>query len=415
MTLDLRPLEGAKVRLEPLLARHVSGAWLSWMNDSEVCRDNRHGSGYTAEKLRAYVAEVSISHDTLAYAIILKDGNRHVGNASLNSISNTSRSAEISLLIGERNAWGKGVGTEACRLLLEHVFGSLDLHRVFVGATARNAAMARIAARLGMVEEGVLRDAFLKDGFHHDVVQWSKTNPKHPGALRVVVLTRYGNLMGLEYLKGFREAGIRVHSVVFEGDAYAERDRAIVAERTGGLYAPLFLGDALGNTAPRIHYVKDHGSAACEELLAALDPGVLILGGTAVLSERILRKARKGVLNCHPGILPGYRGCSCVEWAILNDDPVGATCHLATAKIDSGPIIYQADMPVRRGEGYAQVRTRMIAHQRDVMVGGLRRFLEKQDGWPEPQGKAVYRQSMGPDDVAKVREKLERDLYRRAI
>lgn len=414
MKLEPRALEGASVRLEPLGPEHCSSAYVSWFNDPEVCRDNRHGVGYTEDKMRAYVASLRDSQDTLAYAVIRKADGKHVGNAALNSISGSLRSAEISILIGERSAWGGGLGTEACRLLLDHAFGALDLHRVFIGATARNAGMAKIAARLGMAEEGVLRDAFHKDGAWHDIVQWSVTNPKHASALRVVVLSRYGNLMGLEYLKGLREAGIRAHAVVFEGDSYAEKDRAIVAERTQGLYTPLSLEAALGGTAPPIFFTKEHNSEACAAILRRLDPGVLVLGGTAVLKESILGLARKGALNCHPGILPGYRGCSCVEWAVLNDDPVGATCHVATAKIDSGPIVHQALMPVRRGDSYAAVRARMMAHQRDVMVEGLRRFLAKPDGWPEPQGKPVYHRSMAPENITKVREKLERGTYKHA-
>lgn len=415
MKFERRPLEGASVRLEPLAEKHCSSAYVSWFNDPEVCRDNRHGSGYTEEKMRAYVASVQDSPDTLAYAVVLKDGNRHVGNASLNSISESGRSAEISLLLGDRSVWGKGVGTEVCRLLRDHAFGALDLHRVFVGATARNVAMASIARRLGMTEEAVHRDAFHKTGTYQDVVQWSAVNPLHPQANRVAVLMRYGNLMGLEYLKGFREAGIRMDAVVFEGDAYSERDRAIVAERTQNLYAPLFLGDALGGTAPKLSYVKDHNSDETVRLLESLAPSVLILGGTSILKEAVLRKAAYGALNCHPGILPGYRGCSCVEWAIHNDDPVGATCHLATAKIDSGPVVHQAVLPVRRGEAYASVRARMIGHQRDTMVEGLRRFLAKPTGWPEPQGKAMYHKSMPPEIVVKVREKLERGAYKHAV
>ena len=48
------------------------------------------------------------------------------------------------------------------------------------------------------------------------------------------------------------------------------------------------------------------------------------------------------ILNCHPGILPYYKGCNSPEWAFLNKDNIGATVHLMNERyIDGGKIIFK--------------------------------------------------------------------------
>lgn len=46
-------------------------------------------------------------------------------------------------------------------------------------------------------------------------------------------------------------------------------------------------------------------------------------------------------MNCHPGLLPKFRECTCVEWAVYLDEEVGNTVHFMNEKIDEGPIIVQ--------------------------------------------------------------------------
>ena len=56
---------------------------------------------------------------------------------------------------------------------------------------------------------------------------------------------------------------------------------------------------------------------------------LLVNAGTPrILKSNLLKAPSIGVINCHPGILPDFRGCTCVEWAIYLDQPIGNTVHL---------------------------------------------------------------------------------------
>ena len=86
---------------------------------------------------------------------------------------------------------------------------------------------------------------------------------------------------------------------------------------------------------------------------------IINLGTPRILKNKILKSSKIGVLNCHPGILPFYRGCNCVEWALLNKDIIGNTCHLMTEKIDEGPIIYKKYLKYSNKDNYYEIRARI--------------------------------------------------------
>jgi len=175
-----RFLEGDRLYLEPLSWKHRSNRYLQWLNDPVVCRDNSHAVfPYDQEEMERYLKYAASSRNEIIFAIIYKKKKRHVGNISLGHISWTDRSADIAILIGEKAVWGKGIGREACGLVMDYGFGVLNLHRISIGTTARNTSMVRIAERLGMKREGRLRDALFKDGQYLDLVKYARINPVH--------------------------------------------------------------------------------------------------------------------------------------------------------------------------------------------------------------------------------------------
>ena len=77
----------------------------------------------------------------------------------------------ISLMPAER---GRGYGTEAQRLLADHLFATTDAQRVEAGTDVDNIAEQRALVKAGFVREGVLRSAQLRGGIHHDLVLYSR-------------------------------------------------------------------------------------------------------------------------------------------------------------------------------------------------------------------------------------------------
>ncbi len=84
---------------------------------------------------------------------------------------------------------------------------------------------------------------------------------------------------------------------------------------------------------------KSHNSVRFKKFILKNKIKYLFNSSTPGKIEKKILEAVKGVINIHPGILPKYRGCTNVEWALNNEDPIGITAHLMNEKYDSGPII----------------------------------------------------------------------------
>lgn len=164
-------IEGDLVILRPLDAADATRAYLSWLNDPAVLRFRAPKAfPSTMESLQRYIAGIPDRGD-LVLAVCEKKGGRHIGNIALNSISWVHRSAELSIMIGARDTWGKGYGKEAMRLVTRHAFFNMGLNRLW--AESPNPAFNAAVKSLGWVREGTKRKAFLLDGAFVDFECWS--------------------------------------------------------------------------------------------------------------------------------------------------------------------------------------------------------------------------------------------------
>ena len=183
-------LTGENVALRPLEVGDLEGGYVSWLNDDEVCRFNSHHVfPYTEESGRSYIASQQDNRTALVLAIVDRHSNEHIGNISLQSIDYINRSAEFAILLGEKQFWGKGYSKEAAFMLLQHGFLELGLERIYCGTSEQNVPMQKLAAYLGMKEEGRRRRALFKHGVFRDIIEY--------GVLKTEFIVKF-NLGSLE-------------------------------------------------------------------------------------------------------------------------------------------------------------------------------------------------------------------------
>lgn len=173
MAKESKFLQAERVYLRPLVESDCEGPYVDWFNDEEVCRGNSHHVfPYTVESAKNYVRFAHETKENLILAIALQEDDRHIGNIALQNIHPINRSAEFSIVIGERDAWGQGFGQSAAQLVCAHGFSAMNLNRIGCGTFAGNEAMQRLALFLGMTEEGRRRQAAYKDGRFVDVIEY---------------------------------------------------------------------------------------------------------------------------------------------------------------------------------------------------------------------------------------------------
>lgn len=111
-------------------------------------------------------------------AITLADGTP-VGAVYLVSIDWLNRDAEFAIWIGTAAARGVRVGEAATRLMLDHAFEDLNLHRVHLSVLAHNERALRLYRKVGFVDEGVQRRAVYKGGEYRDLILMSMLRDEH--------------------------------------------------------------------------------------------------------------------------------------------------------------------------------------------------------------------------------------------
>lgn len=95
-----------------------------------------------------------------------------------------------------------------------------------------------------------------------------------------------------------------------------------------------------------ISRVRSANSSECIEVLRKLAPRVVIVSGTRILSRQFVTSVGCALVNWHAGITPLYRGIHGGYWALIQRDRqhCGVTVHLIDAGIDTGPILFQAQI-----------------------------------------------------------------------
>ncbi len=86
----------------------------------------------------------------------------------------------------------------------------------------------------------------------------------------------------------------------------------------------------------------------CIDALRRLNPDIVVVNGTRIISEEVLGCIDATFINMHAGITPKYRGCHGAYWALREGDRdnAGVTVHLVDKGIDTGGILCQSVVPL---------------------------------------------------------------------
>ena len=173
-------LESKRIYLKPVELSDVGEDYLRWMNDTDIIGFTEvRFRPQTAESIRRYVESVNNDPSSVFLGIVVKKGNRYIGNIKLGPINWIHRLADIALIIGEKDQWGKGYGLEALRLMVDHAFKGLNLHKVTAGMAQDNKASLRLFEKAGFKREGVKRKEYHYNGVYRDVYRVGLINPDY--------------------------------------------------------------------------------------------------------------------------------------------------------------------------------------------------------------------------------------------
>ena len=165
-------LKGKRLYLRPLEAEDLDRCRL-WINDPDLRRYILRQFPMDAlNELRWHeTRDRTSAPQDISLAIVLKKGDRHIGNMGLHRIDWINRNATTGAIIGEADCREKGYGAEAKELLLAYAFDTLGLHRISSNVLSTNPRSLAYLKKSGYREEGVLREHIFRDGRWIDDIQ----------------------------------------------------------------------------------------------------------------------------------------------------------------------------------------------------------------------------------------------------
>lgn len=153
----------------------------AWRVDEELARLDA-----TRPLRMSYENYLKYSREELAYdnprskrlAIDTHDG-RHIGNCMFYDIDLRRGETELGIMIGDRDYWSKGYGTDSVHSLLDHIFGTTSINRVYLHTLEWNHRARRSFAHAGFKEVRPVRrsglDFILMETFRHE---WEERNSR---------------------------------------------------------------------------------------------------------------------------------------------------------------------------------------------------------------------------------------------
>jgi RimJ/RimL family protein N-acetyltransferase len=124
------------------------------------------------ERFIAWTREQRAAGQYICFAVVPAGMTTAVGLFQVRSLASDFSTAEWGFALGS-GFWGTGLFMEGARQVIDFAFGSIGVHRLEARASVENGRGNGALRKLGAVQEGVLRRAFLRDGRYHDQVLWS--------------------------------------------------------------------------------------------------------------------------------------------------------------------------------------------------------------------------------------------------
>jgi RimJ/RimL family protein N-acetyltransferase len=154
-----KKLVGEKCYLAPCRAGDAE-AWARWDTDLEVAipMGSEAHSVYSEEKESEILRDI-IAKQMPVFNIVTCDGDTLIGRCLLMHIDSVDRTAELGMVIGEKDHWSSGFGLEATRLLLDYAFNLLNLNSVMLGVFSFNKRAIRCYEKAGFKLIGRRREA----------------------------------------------------------------------------------------------------------------------------------------------------------------------------------------------------------------------------------------------------------------
>lgn len=167
---NIQVIKTKRLLIEPFTDKYLTRKYVSWLNNPQVVRysEQRHKK-HTIASCRRYL-ETFKETPHCFWAVSVRDTDLgHIGNINA-YIDECHKIADVGILIGEIQAWGKGYATEAWIAVCVYLFKKLKIRKITAGTLSVNKPMLRLMKRAGMQKDGRRNRQYLWEGKEVDMI-----------------------------------------------------------------------------------------------------------------------------------------------------------------------------------------------------------------------------------------------------
>mgnify|MGYP000032261211 CR=1 FL=1 len=176
----IKTLQGTKCSLRPFSKEDIPHL-MKFMGDIKPRETLRNVLPVTEGHVKRMIEIMERCPYPTSIIFGIETDGKLIGVTSLDKINWISRNAYISIAIYDTNFWGKGIGEEATRLLLEYAFEYLNLYKINLEVYEYNERAIKLYKKIGFKEEGRLKENNLRHGKHRDVIIMGMTAREYFG------------------------------------------------------------------------------------------------------------------------------------------------------------------------------------------------------------------------------------------
>lgn len=149
--------------------------WEKWDVDPEIQAHmpEPKNKPISLEEQLSYIKECEEDTEGYYWSIRTKDGVA-IGTVALTDINSYHQSAELGIMIGDKNYWGKGVATAICTCLSEYAINNLKIRLITAEVEIDNIGMIKTLKKVGFTQDGHFKNARVKNDGYTDVLHFSK-------------------------------------------------------------------------------------------------------------------------------------------------------------------------------------------------------------------------------------------------
>lgn len=163
-------IKGKYINLKLLSEEDIENSnWYGWFNSEETTKYmQKHYIPNSEYKQKNFLCKLEEDSSKIQLGIVTVKDSKFIGIVSIQNINNINRTAEISLMIGEKEYRKAHFTEEAMRLMIEHAFETLNLRKIYGGTISEEWAFY-LKRMFGFQDEGLFKEHVYKNGEYKDI------------------------------------------------------------------------------------------------------------------------------------------------------------------------------------------------------------------------------------------------------